>query len=69
MLYATPLSPCCLPQHRESGESKEFYPNGRLKVSGKIKNGELHGAWQWFRKDGTLLRTETYKNGSRVSLP
>ena len=54
---------------RKSGESKEFYPNGRLKASGKIKNGELHGTWQWFRKDGSLLRTETYKNGSRVSLP
>ncbi len=54
---------------KKSGESKEFFPNGRLKTSGKVKNGELHGTWQWFRKDGTMLRTETYKNGSRVSLP
>ena len=54
---------------KKSGESKEFFPNGQLKASGKFKNGELHGTWQWFRKDGTLLRTDAYKNGSRVSLP
>jgi uncharacterized protein YdhG (YjbR/CyaY superfamily) len=52
---------------KKSGESKEFFPNGQLKASGKIKSGELHGTWEWFRKDGTLLRTETYTNGSRVS--
>jgi len=54
---------------KKSGESKEFYPNGRLKASGKVKAGEPHGTWQWFDKDGALRRTETYKNGSRVSLP
>jgi len=54
---------------RKSGEMKEFYANGRLKTSGKFKNGEMHGTWQWFRKDGALQRTETYKNGLRVSLP
>lgn len=54
---------------RKSGESKEFHPNGQLKASGKVKDGELHGTWQWFRADGTLLRTQTYKKGQRVSLP
>lgn len=54
---------------RKSGESKEFFANGQLKSRGKIKDGELHGAWEWFRTDGTLLRAATYKNGSRVSLP
>lgn len=54
---------------KRSGESKEFYANGRLKSSGRIKDGELHGTWQWFSKDGTLTRTATYRNGSRVSLP
>ena len=52
---------------KKSGESKEFFPNGQLKSSGKIKNGELHGVWHWYRKDGSLLRSETYKNGTRVS--
>jgi antitoxin component YwqK of YwqJK toxin-antitoxin module len=54
---------------KRSGESKEFFANGRLKSSGRIKDGELHGTWQWFSKDGTLTRTATYRNGSRVSLP
>lgn len=48
---------------RKSGESKEFYANGRLKASGKFKNGELHGTWQWFRKDGTIMRSGSFSDG------
>ena len=29
---------------KKSGESREFYDNGFLKASGKVKDGELHGA-------------------------
>ena len=54
---------------RASGEMREFFANGQLKSCGKVKDGELHGTWEWYRKDGTLLRTATYRNGSRVSLP
>ena len=34
-----------------------------------MKNGEQHGDWQWFGKNGEPLRTATFKNGERVSLP
>jgi uncharacterized protein YdhG (YjbR/CyaY superfamily) len=52
---------------RKSGEFKEFYSNGRLKASGKLKDGEQHGTWEWFTKDGMPLRTATFKRGTRVS--
>jgi uncharacterized protein YdhG (YjbR/CyaY superfamily) len=48
---------------RKSGESKEFYSNGRLKASGKLKDGQMHGAWQWFRKDGTIMRSGSFSGG------
>lgn len=54
---------------KKSGEFKEFFPNGQLKAVGRMKNGEQHGAWQWFGKNGEPLRTATFKNGERVSLP
>lgn len=51
---------------RKSGESKEFYPNGYLKAKGKVRDGQLHGSWQWFRRDGTLKRTGQFRDGQQV---
>ena len=51
---------------KKSGESKEFYDNGFLKSSGKVKDGELHGAWRWFRRDGTVLRSGSFRTGVQV---
>ena len=52
---------------RASGVSKEYFDNGQLKAEGKHKNGELHGVWNWYRKDGSVLRSTTYKNGVRAA--
>lgn len=46
--------------------SKEFYDNGRLKAKGRMRNGDLHGAWQWWRRDGSLMRTGSFRDGVRV---
>jgi uncharacterized protein YdhG (YjbR/CyaY superfamily) len=51
---------------RKSGEYLEFYGNGVLKAEGKYKAGKLHGKWQWYRKDGTKLRSGEFKLGNQV---
>lgn len=48
---------------RSSGVMKHFYANGVLQSKGRMKDGELHGTWQWFRKDGSLMRTGAFRNG------
>lgn len=48
------------------GATRDFYPDGGLKAKGRMKDGELHGAWQWWRKDGTLLRSGTFDRGRQV---
>lgn len=48
---------------RSSGETKCFYPNGHLKYRGRMKAGEMHGAWEWFRKDGSMMRSGEFRNG------
>lgn len=48
------------------GKVFEFYGNGCLKASGSLKAGELHGYWEWFRKDGTIMRSGNFKNGQNV---
>lgn len=51
---------------RSNGQVKEFYTNGWLKAKGKMKSGQMHGAWEWFRKDGTLKRSGRFKDGQQV---
>ncbi len=48
------------------GKVCEFYTNGFLKARGSMKAGELHGYWQWFRKDGTIMRSGNFKSGQNV---
>ena len=49
-----------------NGAFKEFYSNGFLKSRGKTKSGELHGPWEWFRRDGTIKRSGHFTNGRQV---
>ena len=51
---------------KKSGEYLEFYENGRLKAEGRYKSEKLHGKWQWYRKDGTKLRSGEFKLGEQV---
>ena len=44
----------------------EFFGDGRLKATGRMKGGELDGAWKWYRKDGSLLRTGRFAAGEQV---
>ena len=53
---------------KKTGEFLEFYGNGVLKASGKIKNEEMHGDWKWFRKDGVIMRSGSFKAGKQVGV-
>lgn len=53
---------------KASGVTKEFYDNGFLKHRGRIKNGEMHGAWEFFRRDGSPLRSGPFDRGDQVGL-
>ena len=48
------------------GFRREFYDDGGLKAKGRMKDGELHGPWQWWRKDGSLLRSGSFDRGRQV---
>ena len=50
------------------GDYLEFYANGILKAKGKMKQGKMHGYWEWFRKDGTKLRSGSFKAGVQSGL-
>ena len=48
------------------GVARDFHPDGGLKAKGRLKDGELHGDWSWWRKDGSLLRTGSFDGGRQV---
>jgi uncharacterized protein YdhG (YjbR/CyaY superfamily) len=49
-----------------SGKVREFYDNGFLKLKGGVRDGQMHGAWSWYRRDGSLMRTGSFKRDARV---
>ena len=51
---------------KRSGEAKQFYANGRLKSAGRMKDGQMHGAWTFYRKDGTPMRSGAFDRGTRT---
>jgi antitoxin component YwqK of YwqJK toxin-antitoxin module len=44
------------------------YPNGGVKFTGFLLEGEMHGAWEWYRTDGTVMRTGEFDRGKQVGL-
>ena len=44
------------------------YGNGGVKYTGFRLDGELHGAWEWFRADGSLMRSGTLDRGKQVGV-
>jgi uncharacterized protein YdhG (YjbR/CyaY superfamily) len=46
-----------------TGQMKQFYDNGRLKLSGRIRDDQMHGDWAWYRRDGSLMRTGSFRLG------
>jgi antitoxin component YwqK of YwqJK toxin-antitoxin module len=42
------------------------YSTGSVKEQGFRLDGAPHGAWEWFRRDGSLMRTGTFDRGRQV---
>jgi uncharacterized protein YdhG (YjbR/CyaY superfamily) len=56
-------------EHAPRGNKvRQFYDNGRLKSTGSVRDGEMHGAWQFFRTDGSLMRSGKFDLGRQVGV-
>ena len=47
-------------------EHVEYHKDGTVRARGQTLNGELAGYWEWFRKDGTRLRSGSFESGKQV---
>ena len=44
------------------------YPNGVVKMEGFRLDGEMHGAWAWYRTEGCVMRTGAFDRGKQVGV-
>ena len=44
------------------------YDDGAVKAQGQRLDGELHGAWKFFRLDGSLMRSGSFNRGRQVGV-
>ncbi len=45
----------------------QFHKDGSVWAQGQvIKNNVPTGYWEWFRKDGTIMRSGTFRDGIQV---
>ena len=42
------------------------YDNGKVKMRGSYLDGDMHGEWEWFRLDGSIMRSGTFDRGTQI---
>lgn len=46
----------------------EYHKDGSLWARGPMRDGQPHGYWEWFRKDGTKLRSGHFDKGTQTGV-
>ena len=46
----------------------DHYDNGKVRFRGQNLDGEMHGAWEFFRKDGSIMRSGSFERGQQVGI-
>ncbi len=42
------------------------YDNGNIRFKGANLDGKMHGPWEFFRRDGSLMRKGAFDRGTQV---
>lgn len=44
----------------------DHYPNGKVRFRGSNLQGQMHGPWEFFRTDGSLMRAGSFDHGRQT---
>jgi antitoxin component YwqK of YwqJK toxin-antitoxin module len=47
---------------------ESHYDNGNLRYAGWLLDGEMHGEWSFYRRDGTLMRSGSFERGKQMGV-
>ena len=54
--------------HAEPTPHVEHYGNGVVKLKGFHLDGEMHGEWEFFRADGSVMRSGAFARGKQIGV-
>lgn len=46
----------------------QYYPSGTVRYKGFLVDGEMHGAWEFYRTDGSVMRNGEFDRGKQVGV-
>jgi len=55
-----------MPKPTPAQDRTDYHKDGSVRARGKMLEGELHGYWEWFRVDGTRMRSGHFDRGVKV---
>ena len=47
-------------------EHIHYHKDGSIWAKGRMLNDQMHGYWEWFRKNGVMMRSGYFDNGKQV---
>ncbi len=50
----------------EPAQETAYYSTGAVQWRGAHLDGKMHGHWEFFRKDGSLMRAGSFERGQQV---
>jgi antitoxin component YwqK of YwqJK toxin-antitoxin module len=45
-----------------------YYANGNVKYRGANVDGQMHGRWEFFRTDGSMMRSGEFEHGRQIGI-
>jgi len=55
-------------KHPEPVPDVSYYPSGAVRYRGFLLDGAEHGAWEFFRLDGSVMRSGRFDSGRQVGV-
>ena len=52
----------------DPGPAVSTYDNGQVRYRGANLDGEMHGDWEFFRRDGSPMRAGRFERGRQVGV-
>ena len=57
-----------MPKSLDPAPDVAYYDNGGVRYRGFQLDGAMHGAWEFLRKDGSLMRAGEFDRGKQVGI-
>lgn len=57
-----------MPHQAEPMPDVAYYDDGAIRYRGFQLDGQMHGEWEFFRRDGSVMRAGRFERGAQVGV-